>query len=129
LDDVAAPGSLVEAVGVLSDDRMDGPRVLERFESAMRGVGLGSGPPVLQTVAPVGAGVPAELLDGSHAVGIHSGPQPALAPKDRDAALGRDASAGEGDASPASSQELGRALEGLIVGRTHLSPAKRSSSG
>ena len=129
LDDVATPSLLVQAVGVLGDHGVDDPGVLQRLESAVRRVGLGSRPAVLKAVAPVGAGILAELRDRGDAVRIHRGPQPALAAKDRDAALGRDPRAGKGHAPPATGQELGGALQGRILDRAHLSPAKRSSSG
>src|ERR1700730_2239350 len=84
---------------------------------------------MVEAVGPVLGRVFPKRVDVGHLVGVELGPESAFAAKVRDAALHRDARAGEGDRRPCPAQERGGLGQRHIGGRGHRRPAKRSSSG
>src|SRR5438128_2681154 len=90
---------------------------------------LGIAAAVVEAVRPVLGRVLSEGIDVGNLVRIEPGPQSPIPTKMRDAALHRDAGAGEGDTDAGPFDERGRHHQLVFSGGGHRRPAKRSSSG
>src|SRR5438132_4124419 len=129
LDHLFAPRPLVQAVRILRDYRSQVAQALQLHERAVRGIGLGVRPAMVQAVSPVLRRVLPEGIDVGDLVRIELGPEPAFATEVWNAALHRDPGASEGDAGVGAKQQR-RGPRDHGFGRCrHRSPAKRSSSG
>ena len=111
LDHVLAPRTRVEQVDVLRDDGAHEPAALQLGERAMGLVRLGARQHVdpLRVEAPDLLRVVAEGAERRVLHRVDLGPDPRRRPEVRDAALGRDARAGEDDARLAGRDQLGEA--------------------
>src|ERR1700693_2111990 len=128
-DDLPTACLLMQAVGVLRDDGPKMAALLQVHQRPMAGIRLSVRAPVREAVGPVLGRVCRKRIDVRDLVGIELGPEPAFAPKVRDAVLYRDARAGERDRRPRRLQQRRGLVQRVIDRRGHRSPANRSSSG
>src|SRR5437588_9973463 len=81
LDHLFTPRPLMQAVRVLRDHRSQVAKALQLDERAVRGIGLGVRPAMVQAVGPVLRRILPECIDVGDFVGIELGPEPAFAAK------------------------------------------------